>query len=42
LGRHDVEPLGDVLADPMQLTGAAGADLARDVDERFDARQMGR
>ena len=28
--------------DQMQRTRAAGADLARDVDQRFDARQMGR
>jgi len=39
---HDVEPLGDILTDPMQRTGAAEADLARDVDQRLNARQMGR
>ena len=42
LGRHDVEPLGDIFADPMQRTRAAGADHARHVDQRVDPRQMGR
>jgi hypothetical protein len=42
LGRHDVEALGDIFTDPMQRTGAAGADLGRDVDQRFDARQIDR
>jgi hypothetical protein len=30
----DVEPLGRALADPMQRTGAAGADRARQVDDQ--------
>ena len=42
LRRHDVEPLGDVFPDPMQLAGAAGADFARHIDQRFDARQVRR
>jgi len=42
LGRHDVEPLGDILADPVQRSGAAGADHARHVDYRFNPGQMGR
>ena len=42
LGRHDVEPLGDVFPDPMQLAGAARADLARHLDQPFDARQVRR
>jgi hypothetical protein len=42
LGWHDVEPLGDILADPVQRSGAAGADHARHIDQRFNPRQMGR
>jgi hypothetical protein len=42
LGGHNVEPFGDVLADPMQRTGTARADRARHVDQGFDPRQMGR
>ncbi len=42
LRRHDVEPLGDVLADPMQHPRAARAGLARDVDHSLDPRQVGR
>ena len=41
LGRHDVETLGDVFADPVQGAGAAGTDRARHVDHRLDPRQMG-
>jgi len=42
LGWYNVEPLGDVLADPMQRSGTAGADHARHVDHRFNPGQMGR
>ena len=41
-GRHDVEALGDVLADPMQPARAARAGRALDVDQRLDARQVRR
>ena len=40
--RHDVEALGDVLADPMQPARAARAGRAPDVDQRLDARQVSR
>ena len=42
LGRHDVEPFGDVLTDPVQRAGATGADPALDVDHALDPRQMSR
>ncbi len=42
LRRHDVEPLGDVLADPVQHALAAGAGLVLDIDDGLDARQMRR
>ena len=42
LRRHDVEALGDVLADDMQGMAAARAGLVLDVDDRLDPRQMGR
>ena len=42
LGRDDVQPLGDVLADPVQSAGAAGAGLVLDVDDCLDPRQMRR
>ena len=42
LRRDDVEPLTDVLADPVQRALAARAGLVIDVDEGFDARQMRR
>jgi len=40
LGRDYVEPLGNVLADPMQGAGAAWAALVLDVDDLLDPRQM--
>lgn len=40
LGRHDVEALGTILAHDVQRTAAAGADLALDVDDLFDTRQV--
>ena len=40
LRRHDIEPLGDIFADPVQPALAAGAGLVVDVDDRLDARQM--
>ena len=42
LGRHDVEPLGDILTDPMELAFAARTGFVADIDDRFDARQMRR
>ena len=42
LGWDDVEPLGDILADPVQNSMAAGTDLVADIDDRLDARQMSR
>ena len=42
LGGDDVEPLADVLADPVQRARAARAGLVLDVDERLDPRQMRR
>lgn len=42
-GRRDhVQPLGHVLADPVQRAGAAGTGLVLDVDHLFDPRQMSR
>jgi hypothetical protein len=38
--RDDVEPLGEILADPMQQPFAARASFVLDVDDNFDARQM--
>ena len=42
LRRHDVQPLALVLADPVQLTLAAGAGLAVDIDDDLDPWQMRR
>ena len=42
LRRHDVEPLDDILADPVQRAATAGADRAVDIDHRLDPWQMGR
>ena len=42
LGRHDVQTLGDILADAMQLAGAARADIAPDIDHHLDPRQVRR
>ena len=42
LGRHDVEALGDVLADDVEVATATGAGAVVDVDHPFDARQVGR
>ena len=38
---NDIEPFGDVLADPVKLALAARAGLVVDIDDGFDARQMG-
>lgn len=40
LGRDDVEPLGDVLADPVQGTATAGTGLVVGLDDDLFARQM--
>jgi hypothetical protein len=42
LGRHDVQPLALVLADPVQLALAARAGPVVDIDDDFDPRQMRR
>jgi hypothetical protein len=42
LRRHDVEPLGDILADAVQGVAAAGAGGIIDVDDRLQPRQMSR
>jgi hypothetical protein len=42
LRRHDVQPLGDVLADPVQGAAAARAGLVLDVDDGLDPGQMRR
>src|SRR4051794_7066673 len=42
LRRHDVEPLGRVLADLMQCLAAARAGMVIDVDHHLHARQMSR
>jgi hypothetical protein len=38
--RHDVAPLGDILAGPVKLPLAAGTGRTIDLDDNFDARQM--
>ena len=35
-GRHDVEPLGDILADPVERAATAGAGLLFDIDDLLD------
>ena len=42
LGGHDVEPLGDILADDVEPMLAARTGLVLDVDDGLDPRQMGR
>ncbi len=42
LRRHHVQPLALVLADPVQLSAAAGTGLVIDVDDDLDPRQMRR
>ena len=42
LRRHDIEPLGRILADPMQSVAATRARMILDVDDHLDTRQMGR
>lgn len=42
LGRHEIEPLGDVLADPLHLALAARAGLVCGLDHRLEARQVRR
>ena len=42
LDRHDVEPLGDMLVDDVQITAAAGAGLILDVDDALDPLEMRR
>lgn len=42
LRRHDVETLGEVLADDMQGMAAARTGLVLDVDDHLDPRQVGR
>ena len=40
LGRHHIEPFGDVLTDPVHLTGTARAGRVGDVDHRLDPWQV--
>ena len=42
LGRHEIEPLRDVLAHDVELPAAAGAGLVLDIDNLFDAGQVRR
>lgn len=42
LRRHDIEPLGDILADPVQRSGTAGAGRIVDLYKALDPRQVGR
>jgi len=42
LGWRDIELLADILADLVQFAPAARADLALDIDDGLDARQMRR
>ena len=39
-GRHDIEPLGNILADLVERTAAAGAVLALDVDDLLDPLEV--
>ena len=39
---HDVEPLGDVLADPVERAAAARAGLVLDIDDLLDPIEVGR
>lgn len=40
LGRHHIQPLGDILADLVHLGGATRTGLVGDVDHRLDPRQV--
>jgi hypothetical protein len=40
LGLDDVQPLTDVLSNPMQRARAARASMVLDIDHHLDARQM--
>ena len=40
LGRHDIQALGDVLADAVQCPRTARTDGARHIDHRLDPRQV--
>ena len=40
LGRHDVQPLGAVLADQVQSARAAGAGLVLNIDQRLNPGQV--
>ncbi|MGY4598151.1 hypothetical protein ACVWXL_005897 [Bradyrhizobium sp. GM22.5] len=39
---HKVQPLTSILADPVQLALATGADLIVDIDDDLDSRQVRR
>jgi len=41
-GRHDVEPLRDILTDDMEIAAAAGAGLVLDIDDLLDPLKMRR
>ena len=40
LGRHDIEPFGDILTNPGHLAASAGTERALRLDDPFDPRQM--
>ena len=40
LGGHDIEPFGDILADPGHLAATAGAERGLRFDDPLDPRQM--
>jgi len=40
LGRHHVQPLGDILADPGHFTATAGTEFRFGFDDPLDPRQM--
>ena len=41
-GGHDIEPLGDIFADNVEITAAAGAGLVFDIDDLFNPFEMRR
>src|SRR5690606_26562817 len=39
-GRHDIEPLGNIFTDDVEITAAARAGFILDIDDLFDPFEM--